>query len=211
MTVPDLERSIPLPERDASNMNTSPTNTSATSDGTGDLEKQDGFLRPLASAPGSHLTASMSRRSKIGSQLSQSRSYVDSFSGYFNTEQHNDEVEPVNRDSQLEGKEFEVKFDENDSTNPRNMSTARKWIVVLTLSLGSLCVTCVSSLYTTTYDQIDVEFHCSTLISTLGLSLFVWGLALAPMVLGPISEFYGRRPVYIGAYVFFTIWLIPCG
>jgi hypothetical protein len=191
--------------------NTSLPSPSADGDGAKDLERQDGFLRPLPSAPGSQLTASVSRKSKTGSQLSRSWSYVDGYSGYFRRRDEEDEDDHTNSDSPAEEKQFEVKFDKDDAMNPRNMSTARKWIVVFTLAFGSLCVTCVSSLYTTTYDQIDVEFHCSTLVSTLGLALFVWGLGLSPMVLGPISEFYGRRPVYIGAYIFFTIWLIPCG
>jgi hypothetical protein len=42
--------------------------------------------------------------------------------------------------------------------------------------------TCTSSLYTLTYDQITVEFHCSRLIATLGLALFVAGLGTGPMV-----------------------------
>lgn len=191
--------------------NASLSSPSADSDGSRDIEKQDGLLRPVASTPGGQLTPSMSHKSKTGSQLSRSRSYVDGYSGYFNNKDEEDEEEHANGGGPAEGKQFEVKFDKNDPMNPRNMSSARKWIVVFTLAFGSLCVTCVSSIYTTTYDQIDVEFHCSTLVSTLGLALFVWGLGLSPMVLGPISEFYGRRPVYIGAYIFFTIWLIPCG
>ncbi|TID20739.1 MFS general substrate transporter [Venturia nashicola] len=63
--------------------------------------------------------------------------------------------------------------------------------------------TCTSSLYTLTYDQITVEFGCSRLIATLGLSLFVTGLGLGPM-------FYGRRSIYVYSYIFFLIWIIPC-
>jgi len=57
---------------------------------------------------------------------------------------------------------------------------------------------------------MDREFGNSQIVATLGLSLFVFGLGLSPMALGPLSEFYGRRPIYIVAYVCFTIWLIPC-
>jgi hypothetical protein len=203
----DLEK--PPPPADSEN---SPDNTTSHCNGPKDLEAQNKPLRPFATSASFPLTTSVSRKSKTGSQLSRSRSYVDGYSGYFsNRDDENEDVEPSNGDGGPEGKEFEVKFKENDPMNPRNMSTVRKWIVVFTLAFGALCVTCVSSLYTTTYEQIDVEFHCSTLVSTLGLALFVWGLGLSPMVLGPISEFYGRRPVYIGAYLFFTIWLIPCG
>ena len=48
--------------------------------------------------------------------------------------------------------------------------------------------TCTSSLYTSTYDQITKEFHCSEIVATLGLSLFVMGLGIGPMVLSPLSE-----------------------
>jgi hypothetical protein len=198
-------------DHEMSTMDASLPSPSPDGDGAKDLEKQDGFLRPIPSAARSQLTPSISRKSKTGSQLSPSWSYVDGHSGYFRRGDEDDEDDQANSESPAEEKQFEVKFDQNDPLNPRNRSTARKWLVVFTLALGSLCVTCVSSIYTTTYDQIDVEFHSSTLVSTLGLTLFVWGLALAPMVLGPISEFYGRRPVYIGAFFFFTIWLIPCG
>ena len=36
------------------------------------------------------------------------------------------------------------------------------------------------------------------------------GLGLGPMCLGPLSEFYGRRPIYVCSFAFFLIWLIPC-
>ncbi|MCJ1395277.1 hypothetical protein MMC18_008161 [Xylographa bjoerkii] len=108
-------------------------------------------------------------------------------------------------------KNFEVGWDgDDDPMNPRSMSTGRKWLIVLIVSSSSLCVTCTSSLYTSTYSQITVEFGCSQIVATLGLSLFVIGLGIGPMVLGPLSEFYGRRPVYIVSLALFLIWIIPC-
>ena len=84
---------------------------------------------------------------------------------------------------------FEVTFEESDPMNPRNRyGSARKWIMVLVVSSTSLCVTCTSSLYTQTYGQIQPEFYTSEIIATLGLSLFVAGLGLGPMVLAPLSE-----------------------
>ena len=103
----------------------------------------------------------------------------------------------------------EVQWDgEGDAMNPRNFSTAKKWLIVLVVSAGSTCVTCTSSMYTLTYEQITVEFGISRVVATLGLSLFVIGLGLGPMVLGPLSEFYGRRPVYVVSFTFFLIWLV---
>lgn len=43
-------------------------------------------------------------------------------------------------------------------------------------------------MYTSTYGQITKEFRCSQIVATLGLSLFVMGLGLGPMILSPLSE-----------------------
>ncbi|KIW04343.1 uncharacterized protein PV09_04633 [Verruconis gallopava] len=107
-------------------------------------------------------------------------------------------------------KQFEVKWDgDNDPMNPRSRSKFRKWIVVLIMAGSALCVTCASALYTLTYGQLTKEFHVSRLVATLGLSLFVAGLGTGPMFLGPLSEFYGRRPIFIWSYLLYVIWLIP--
>lgn len=116
------------------------------------------------------------------------------------------------RDEATGGKDpFEVQFDRgtDDPWNPRSMSTLRKWLIVALSSSGSFCVTCASSIYTSTYAQMNAEFNCSKLIATLGLSTFVLGIALGPMW-SPLSEFYGRRPIYLFAFAAFTIFIVPC-
>ncbi|KAL1389009.1 benomyl/methotrexate resistance protein [Phyllosticta capitalensis] len=104
-------------------------------------------------------------------------------------------------------KEFEVTWEtlpDSEASrkvqNPRTMSLARRWLIVIIVSTSSLCVT---------YEQIEKKFHSSREVATLGLSLFVAGLGVGPMILSPLSEFYGRRAVYLGSYTFFLIWVIP--
>jgi hypothetical protein len=94
-----------------------------------------------------------------------------------------------------------------DPENPRSMTMARRWAIVLICAASSLCVyvatlvsssmhmhrltnarTCTSSLYTSTYSQLEPEFGVSRLVCTLGLSLFVAGLGAGPMILSPLSE-----------------------
>jgi hypothetical protein len=85
--------------------------------------------------------------------------------------------------------EYEVSFEGlHDPLNPRGFGKAKKWAIVLICSATSLCVTCTSSLYVMTYSQITKEFNVSNIVATLGLSLFVVGLGLSPMVLSPLSE-----------------------
>ena len=90
---------------------------------------------------------------------------------------------------------FEVSFNGvSDPMNPRGRySTAQKWIFVVICSTTSFCVTCASSLYTATYEQLEPEFGASEIVVTLGLSLFVVGLGLGPMLLGPLSEVCSKQ------------------
>ena len=105
---------------------------------------------------------------------------------------------------------FEVAWDGGDADPmcPRSMSTARKWLIVSITCFGSSCVTCASSVYTSSYAGMNAEFGTSTIVATLGLSTFVLGIALGP-AWSPLSEFYGRRPIYLGSFFLFTIWIIP--
>lgn len=56
---------------------------------------------------------------------------------------------------------------------------------------------------------MEAEFGNSRIVSTLGLSLFVLGLSQGPMFMSPLSEFYGRRPIYLVAWAMYIIWIIP--
>ncbi|KAG9776909.1 MFS general substrate transporter, partial [Aureobasidium melanogenum] len=113
--------------------------------------------------------------------------------------------------AQESAQSFLVNWDgDKDPLDPRTFSAARKWFYVAVVAVGSLLVTCTSSLYTLTYDQIMARFGCSLEICNLGLSLYLIGLSLGPLLFSPLSEFYGRRPIYITSIFFFLIWLIPC-
>jgi len=180
-----------------------------------DVEKQDSRTHSLCDcdekseqpqdALNEHAISLSSSRQQDGASLQPTRSYLLCLSD----DGVPDAAHPHHASN--DDTKYEVDWDgEEDPMNPRNMNKARKWLVTFTMALCSMCVTCTSSLYTTTYNQIVVEFASSRLVATLGLSLFVFGLGLSPMVLGPLSEFYGRRPIYIGAFIFFTIWLVPC-
>ena len=39
----------------------------------------------------------------------------------------------------------------------------------------------------------------------------VLGVAVGSMILAPVSEMYGRRPVYVASMLLFTVLIIPCG
>ncbi|KAL8417956.1 hypothetical protein RB594_001537 [Gaeumannomyces avenae] len=105
---------------------------------------------------------------------------------------------------------FEVCFEKGDRDPlcPRSMGIARKWMIVLITSCGALCVTCASSIYTSSYGPMTAEFGCSNLVATIGLSTFVLGIAMGP-AWSPLSEFYGRRPIYLASFLLFAVWIVP--
>lgn len=67
-----------------------------------------------------------------------------------------------------------------------------------------------SSVYTSTDAQLTRDFDTSQEVVILGLSLYVMGLGTGPMFLAPLSEFYGRRPIYLISWAAFVLWFIPC-
>lgn len=108
-------------------------------------------------------------------------------------------------------KDFVVSFSgDDDPESPKSLPTWRKWLIVVIICFSALNVTCASALYTSTYGQLTAAFHVSREVATVGLTTYVCGLGLGPMLLGPLSEFYGRRWIYLCAFGTYFIWLIPC-
>ncbi|KAH7924128.1 MFS general substrate transporter [Leucogyrophana mollusca] len=93
--------------------------------------------------------------------------------------------------------------------NPQCMSSLRRWVAVLVISSASLCVTCASSIAAFTEDGSAETFHVSHEVTVLGISLFVSGLGAGPLLVGPLSEVYGRNIVYRVSYVLFFIFTFP--
>lgn len=60
--------------------------------------------------------------------------------------------------------------------------------MILASFLNNLVCIGVSS-YSTGVDQITAEFHVSSEVGTLGLTLFILGFAIGPLSLAPLSEF----------------------
>ncbi|RAL13079.1 MFS transporter [Aspergillus homomorphus CBS 101889] len=100
--------------------------------------------------------------------------------------------------------------EDDDGENPHRLSPQRKWVIELLICSTTLCITVTSSLYVSTFRQIMAEFHCSRTVATLGLSLFIGGLGWGPLLLSPLSEFYGRRPIFRISLPLFVIFLVPC-
>lgn len=105
---------------------------------------------------------------------------------------------------------FLVCFDEGDSANPKNWSFAKKWYLTLAGGLLVLNATFSSSAPSALVPTFMGEFGISQEVGTLTVSLFVCGYCVGPLVWGPLSEQYGRRPIFIISFFIYMCFQIGC-
>ncbi|CAN6664018.1 probable drug/proton antiporter Yhk8p [Trichomonascus vanleenenianus] len=105
------------------------------------------------------------------------------------------------RDSTSEIKLVEWEGNDNDKEDMKRISTARKYAIVLFLTSAALQVTSLSSAWSTIALSIEEHFHASHEVVVLGISLYVFALAAGPLFTAPLSEAFGRKPVFIAGYI----------
>ncbi|KAI0011632.1 major facilitator superfamily domain-containing protein [Xylariaceae sp. FL0662B] len=96
-----------------------------------------------------------------------------------------------------------------DAGNPQNFSTPYKVFITLIWVYGNLVTTIASSIWSSGAGAIALEFHKSTIVVTLGVSLFLLGYAVGPPIWGPVSERFGRKWPMTAGMLLFTIFCIP--
>lgn len=91
----------------------------------------------------------------------------------------------------------------NDPDNPQNYTSSRKVFITFIWVYSNLATTIASSIWSSGTSAIEAQFHESTIVVTLGVSLFLLGYTVGPPVWGPLSERLGRkRPVALGLFLF---------
>ncbi|KAF8908597.1 MFS general substrate transporter [Gymnopilus junonius] len=99
---------------------------------------------------------------------------------------------------------FLVQFEERELANPFQWSRLRRWYISWVTGILVLNVTFSSSAPSGIIDQLTEQFHMSQKVATLTISLFVTGYCVGPILWGPLSERYGRRPIFLWAFFFYT-------
>ncbi|KAK7420132.1 hypothetical protein QQZ08_010546 [Neonectria magnoliae] len=112
--------------------------------------------------------------------------------------------------SGTENDPYVVQWIPNDPRNPMLFSTTTKWFITMVVAIATLAVALVSSAYTGGLAEIMVEFQLSQEVATLGVSLFVLGFAIGPLLWAPLSELFGRQLLFIGTYAALTAFNAGC-
>ncbi|KAF3484359.1 fluconazole resistance protein 1 [Arthroderma uncinatum] len=111
----------------------------------------------------------------------------------------------------------------NDIENPHNWPSRKRWAHVVVVAI--ICL--VMYVYTVmpasggggrgvsptmcapSINLLVAEFHIrSFVVSTLAVTLYLLGLAVGPMFISPLSEIYGRLPVYHISNIVFVGFVI---
>ncbi|KAL9639606.1 MAG: hypothetical protein Q9204_001016 [Flavoplaca sp. TL-2023a] len=93
--------------------------------------------------------------------------------------------------------------------NPQNMAPWRKWSCVSILGAMTFAATFSSSVFNAAIPIAANEFHVSVQTMALATSLFVFGFAAGPILMGPASELIGRKIPFFSGYLAFIVFQIP--
>ncbi|KAI5778020.1 MFS multidrug transporter-like protein [Geopyxis carbonaria] len=85
----------------------------------------------------------------------------------------------------------------HDPRNPKTWPLAVRLFHTAHPSLFSLATTISVSIYTPAIPALTDALSTTPTLALLGLSVFSLGLGLGPVLAAPLSETYGRRPIYL--------------
>lgn len=99
----------------------------------------------------------------------------------------------------------------DDPANPQNWSTRKKWLNIGLCSAITFVTPLASSMFAPGVPEVLETFNSSSrLLSSFVVSVFVLGFAIGPLIIAPLSEIYGRVPLYHVGNVGFFIFTIAC-
>lgn len=122
----------------------------------------------------------------------------------YRTHKVRDEQPPhINRDGHLD-------FGPHDIENPKNWSSARRWYITIVSVLLVVNCTFASSSPSGCLDSISKELHVSVEAAGLVITLFLLGYCAGPLIWAPMSEFYGRRWVFLSTFLGYFAFNFLC-
>lgn len=92
---------------------------------------------------------------------------------------------------------------DDDPADAKCWKFSRKMITASVLGFDTLVASWGSSVYSAATVPVAMQFHVGTVVSTLGLTLYICGFATGPLAWAPISEIYGRKkPIIAACFIF---------
>ncbi|KAJ5098085.1 bicyclomycin resistance protein [Penicillium argentinense] len=105
---------------------------------------------------------------------------------------------------------YAVTWIPDDARDPKLFSSLRKLSITLTAAATTLIVSLASSAYSGSIDEVISDFNVSTQVATLGLSLYVLGFAIGPLLWAPVGEVWGRQVTFFFSMFALAAFLAGC-
>lgn len=102
--------------------------------------------------------------------------------------------------SGTENDPYIVKWIPNDPRNSMLFDHRVKWGYTIIVAFAVFRVSLASSTYAGGINEVLSQFDVGQEVATLGVSLFVLGFAVGPLVWAPFIEFVGRQAVFCISY-----------
>ncbi|KAF4628190.1 hypothetical protein G7Y89_g9963 [Cudoniella acicularis] len=94
----------------------------------------------------------------------------------------------------------------DDPHNPLNWSQTSKVITIVLASAVTFVVSLAPTVFAPGVPQITKEFNStSSALASLCVSIYIIGLIIGPLVVAPLSELYGRTPIWHISNVLFFL------
>lgn len=101
-----------------------------------------------------------------------------------------------------------LEFAANDPEDPYNWSKARKWLITCILCGFTMFIGLATTAYSSGIGKMVKDLNTSVEVGQFGLFGFNEACAVAPLFLAPFCELVGRRIIYVGGYLCFSLIFI---
>ncbi|KAH8893689.1 MFS general substrate transporter [Thozetella sp. PMI_491] len=97
----------------------------------------------------------------------------------------------------------------DDPDNPMNWPKTKRYMQIVVIAVYTLIVNLAATMFAPGAAQLAADFGITdTTVISMTVSIYVLGFAIGPMILAPLSELYGRLPVYIGSGIVYVAFLL---
>ncbi|KAL4781126.1 major facilitator superfamily domain-containing protein [Aspergillus varians] len=102
-----------------------------------------------------------------------------------------------------------ITFGPGDRDYPRCWGYWRKWYITWFVCMLNIITTWCAGAFSSGAPAIAAHFQVSSEVTTLCLSMYVLGYAVGPVLLAPLSEYFGRQPVYLVSWFLVCLFQLP--
>ncbi|RDB29863.1 hypothetical protein Hypma_013845 [Hypsizygus marmoreus] len=102
-----------------------------------------------------------------------------------------------------------VSFEKGVGEDPREWGLGKKWYITGSTSFLCLAVALGSSIITGDIEGPVKEFNTTQEIVNLTVTCFVIGFGVGPLLFAPLSEVFGRKPIYCLSMFLYFIFTLP--